>query len=248
MARSTTGLFLAAALLLCSKAGSADVVFSDSTFNLLNYSESPQFSSGTISTFQQCANCGNPGTALQINNSFATGTGAFALAFINNGFTYIPTTQGAILSISASVDKNEGINFAATGLGNTFRPTIEQDGNFYLAAIPGPTLTTGATGGATGYNTISQSGLTAANFQKYDFTTGSFVAGTPNFAGDPIFLGLTQITTLSGAPAGATFFADYDNLVLRVATAVPEPSALVLLGTLVSFLGAIGMARRSWSD
>jgi hypothetical protein len=129
-------------------------------------------------------------------------------------------------------------------LGNTFRPTIEQDGNFYLAAIPGPALNTGPVGGSTGYNTISQSGLTAADFQRYDFLTGSFVSGAPDFSGDPMLLGLTQITGIAGAPAGATLFAEYDNLVLRVSTAVPEPFSLLMLATLLSLTG-IGLRARA---
>ncbi len=235
---------LATVVLLAPMAASANVVFTDGTFNLANYSESIAFNSGTISTFQQCPSCGNPGTALQINVSVPTGTGNFARAFINNTFAYDPLTQGAIRGIGAFVDKNLAVNFAVTGFGNTFRPTIEQDGNFYLAAIAGPSLTTGPGGGSTGYDAISQSGLVATDFQAYDFTTGSFVAGTPNFAGDPMLFGLTQITTIPGAPANSAGIASYDNLVLRITTAVPEPSALVLLATLLLIFGGFGMVRR----
>lgn len=79
-----------------------------------------------------------------------------AVGFINNTFGYNPLTQGAILSIDASVDKNIITNAPPAPpnnpYSNTFRPLIEQDSMFYLAAIPGPSFTQGPTG----YNTISK--------------------------------------------------------------------------------------------
>jgi hypothetical protein len=45
---------------------------------------------------------------------------------------------------------------------------------------------------ATGYNTIA-AGLTAADFLSFDAATDTFGAATPNFAGDPMEFGLTQI-------------------------------------------------------
>jgi hypothetical protein len=46
-----------------------------------------------------------------------------AETIINNGFSYDPSTRGPITSISASVDKNLGVNIQGSGFGNTFRPT-----------------------------------------------------------------------------------------------------------------------------
>jgi hypothetical protein len=197
MMRLGSGWFLAAIMLVISPAVSADVIFTDSTFDLSNYSLSPEFNSGTTTTFEQCVSCGNPGTALRVDSSSATGNGVYARAFINDTFAYDPGTQGAITSIDVSIDKNLGNNFAITAGGNTFRPTIQQGGNFYLATILGPPITTGSGGGETGYNTILQTALSATNFQRYDFSIGSFVAGTPDFTGGPLLLGLTQITTFA---------------------------------------------------
>jgi len=238
------GFVFASALFLLPITALADVIFSDGTFNLANYSESTPFVSGTVNSFQQCASCGNPGTALQINTTAPTGNGSYSQGFINNTFAYNPLTQGTISSISASADKNLGINYAGTGFGNTFRPTIEQDGIFYLAAIPGPTLNTGAGGGSTGYNTISRSGLVATDFQQYDFTTGSFIALIhPNFAGDAMLFGLTQITQIVGGPTNAALFAEYDNLHLDIAP-VPEPASLVLFGSALAGLGLVRRRKR----
>ena len=185
----------------------------------------PAHNSGVIITFDQCTSCGNPGLALPILANTASGSGSAALGFINTTCSYNPSAR-AIASISASVDKDLSTSEAVTGFGNSFHPTIEQDGAFYVASIPGPTLN----GTTTGYNTLAQSGLTAADFQQYDFSTGSFVAGVPNFAGDPMLFGLSQLFTLDTVP-GFVAEADHDNLVISVNT-VPELSTwtMMLLG------------------
>jgi hypothetical protein len=212
---------------------SAGVIFTDGTFNPADYSYSTAFISGASVTYGQCTSCGDPGYGLQINVDVTASSSGYSQAFINNTFSYDPLAQGAISGISASVDKDEGVNFAGTDFGNTFRPTIEQDGNFYLAFIPGPPLTTGAGGGSTGYNLLSGSGLVASDFEEYDFATGSFVVGSPNFDGDPMLFGLTEIATINGESSGATFFADFDNLSFDITTVatVPETTSLALLAT-----------------
>ena len=125
----------------------------------------------------------------------------------NNSFSYNPATQGTIYSVSASVVKDLTTNISATGLTNTFRPLIEQDGNFFLAAIAGSTWNSPTTG----FVTLSQSGLQASDFTEFNFATGSFVAGNPNFSGDPMLFGLAQITT-DGGNTGETLTAVYNNL------------------------------------
>ena len=157
-----------------------------------------------------------------------------ALGVINKTFIYNPSTQGMILSISASVDKNLETSLPnAINLTNTFRPLIEQDGHIYLAAISGPTLTTGGSGGSTGFDLISQGGLMASDFEEYDFSTGTFDASLhPNFSGDAMLFGLGQIAGFNGVQA-ATLTAVYDNLRFDLVTPTPEPSSLTLTACLL---------------
>jgi len=62
------------------------------------------------------------------------------------------------------------------------------------------------------------------NFQKFDFTTGSLVPGTPDFSGNVTLLGLTAFTnlTFSGVQS-VTLDADFDNLRFVVTTVLVPP-------------------------
>ena len=205
-----------------------------------NYSVSPEYTSNATLTYNFCASCGQGGVpGLQITLS-STGTGSDpgvgAIAFINNTFSYNPAA-GSVLSISASVDKILTDSIINPGAGNTFRPTIEQGGNYYLAAIPGPSIPPASD--TTGWNTLAASGLQSLNFEEYDFSTGSFVAAFPNFSGGPMLFGLTQTFTNPG-----TFDATaiYDPLTITLTT-VPEPSTWAMLA--LGFAGIGVAARRS---
>jgi hypothetical protein len=222
-----------------------DVLFTDSTFSPANYSQTASFLNSTALSIagSQCAACGDPAKALQIAIMYgdtSSTEGMADLGFVNNTFSYDPLTQGAISSISASVDKDIDINLGpgpSFTFGNTFRPMIEQDGNFYLAAIPGPTFD----GGDTGFLSLSSSGLVASDFLEFNFSTDSFSSGTPNFAGDPMLLGIGQIASLgvSGVSSSQETIT-YDNLSFDLQT-VPEPSSW---GLLTGLLVAFGLALR----
>lgn len=144
-----------------------------------------------------------------------------AMGFMNNTFRYNPLSQGVITTIDASVDKNNITNQPVnpnTTFTNTFRPLIEQDGLFYLAAIPGPTYH----GGSSGYSTISRTGLVATDFAQFDFSTGMFGTAHPNFGGDPMLFGVGQITQVF--VNNVRFEPDYDNLKYR-SERLPTPVA-----------------------
>jgi len=215
----------------------ADTVFTDGTFDPSNYSQTSTFTSLSTITAAQCASCGNPGYGLQFMETFGDTTvnsGEAALGWVNNTFSYDPSTSGAISSIAvASVDKDAVVTGISATFSNTFRPLIEQDGNYYLAAIVGPSFTAP---GTSGYDTISGS-LAATDFVQFDFTTGLFGTANPDFAGDPMLFGLAQITSIGGYPAGPTLTQDYDNLSFDITT--PELSSVWLL---VSLLPLVGLA------
>jgi hypothetical protein len=224
----------------------ATVTFQDSTFTntSLGFLYASDAGNSTLSQ-GPCTTCGNPGAGFQLIanfNSNAVGNPAngptdtlpqATFGIVENSFTYNPSTQGAITSINASVDKSFTTSEPGAGIGNTFRPLIEQDGNFYLAAVPGSTITGPAD---TGYLNFSAAGLTAADFTLFNITTGAFGVGNPNFDGDLITFGFAQNTNLA---AGTNNETDYDNLDITVNPPVPEPSTWAML--LIGFAG-IGFA------
>jgi hypothetical protein len=251
MIRGKAILLLMAVLCLSSAPALADSIFSDSTFNPANYTTTTPFTSdSSVSlTSGQCASCGNPGLGLELvgasNGTLLTvGTGASDILYVNNTFSYDPATQGSITSISASVDKDLTASYSGSisaPIGNMFRPLIEQDGLYYLAAIAGP----GITGMTTGYNTISRSGLVATDFLQFNPATDTFLTGHPNFDGDVMLFGLGQVFGVPEAPGvPSSLTADYDNLNLVVST--PEPSSLLLMALGLAALFAA--ARRPWAS
>ena len=219
----------------------ADTVFTDSSFKLSNYNTDTFKTTGIVATSTECAACGDPNgpgnTALQLSISFPIGTSSVDLGFLNKSFSYDPLTQGAITSITASVDKDITLT-SSSGGGNTFHPLIEQDGIFYIASISGPGL---SGPGTTGYNLLSDAGLTAADFVSINFVTGATGTAHPNFDGDTMLFGLAQV---SGSNGSALLTADYDNISFDLVTPAraSEPSGLLLLG--VGMAGLLLISRR----
>ena len=225
----------------------AAVIFFDGTFDLANYTETISSGSNASLTAAQCASCGNPGAALEVTVSASPPSGVAHVGFLNNGFTYDPSTQGTIASIAASFEQNLTFSstFDGTGFHSGFGPLIEQDGKYYKADIPGIVFSGIPAGTPTGFQTISQSGLVAADFMGYDPSTNSTLPGEPDFSGDPMLFGLlvgaTLTTPISDQPF--TVVEDDDNLRFDISP-VPEPSSLLLLSFAFAGLAGFGMARR----
>ena len=232
-----------------SSIAASATTLSDGTFNSSDVTQTTVYNSDTAGTTVTpsvpCSSCGNPGAGIQVfadfsQSSLPAGTLInLAVGFIDSVLSYNPTTQGAISSITASADKNLTTTTPGNAVflpgGNTFHPMIEQDGNYYIGSIPGPTV---PEPGSTGYNTLSQSGLVASNFVLFDFSTDTYGTANPNFAGDPMVFGLAQIF---GFFPGYTSTADYDNLSFTVEQTTPLPATLPLFA---SGLGAIGLLGR----
>ncbi len=227
--------------IMMAAAAKADVVFSDGTFS--NYQTGFVASTGgaTLAS-SKCANCGDPGSALNLVISDSDGSNLGA-AIINPLFSYNPQTQGTIASINASVDKD--LTVIAPPLfafGNTFRPVIEQNGAFYTAAIFGPAVTVpvGGTTATSGYNLFTAPNLTAADFNQFDTATGLIGTNHPDFSGSAILFGLGQVIAANPADAGhaLTVTSTFDNLSIAV-HAVPEPATWAL------FIGGFGLV--GWS-
>ena len=204
----------------------AAVTFTDSTFNLANYTVvGPNKSDPAITiAYGQCATCGNPGQALQLIVTVPT-SGMSDIGFLNNNFTYNPSVQGALSGIFASEDKNFSTTSSGT-FGSNFRALIYQNGNYYVSGIPFPSFTGP---GSTGYQTASGN-LSANDFTLFNFLTFSFGSGHPDFsaAGSSFTLGIVSIGNNNNP---ATNESDFDNLLFSLIP-VPEPSswALMLLG------------------
>jgi len=156
--------------------------------------------------------------------------------------------EGAIQSLSASVDKNVTLDRLTTYFASFFYPLIEQNGNFYIASIAGSTINSGTT---TGYKTISQASLGASDFGLYDFGTTS----VPDFSSNPDFSGTGASMTFGLAPLVSandafTITVNYDNLNFDIIprppgdttqSPVPESSSLGLLSIFVTGLVLRGL-------
>ena len=243
---------------LMASAAHADVTYSDTSF--AEFELGFQKSSGdSVLTVTSCATCGessSSGLELSIATSDGSNLGA---AVINPLFSYNPQTDGAIASISASVDKDFTVSAPPLYYyGNTFRLIVEQDNQFYTAVVfdpnnPGGIGAPSGTSGvnyttSSGYLTLTLTDQTATDFNEFDQTTGVIGTGHPDFAGDLLYFGIGQVLSANPAAAGpdVTLTSDFDNLMIDVTSvpvtgAVPEPATWAMF---IAGMGLVGWAMR----
>jgi hypothetical protein len=176
-------------------------------------------------TITQCPDCGDPGGDLRAALMGANPGTMAAGGVINITFTYNPGgSLGAITSIDASVDKDFTV-FQSTPMGASFssgfRPMVLQGGTYFVDSLAGPPVPAPGTFATSGFGIISGMGLTAGSFTRYDFSTGMFGTGHPDFSGSPIELGVAfsfSIPTSLTMISNATLVSDFDNLGFTVHT------------------------------
>ena len=205
----------------------------DNTFDAGNYILTMYRSNPSIQVLGQgqCPGCGNPGQAFFLN-LLVPGIGSERSAIINKTFAYDPSSQGAITSLSFTVDKLLTTSPEVPST-DAIAIRIQQGGKIYGTAVTAPNFF-----GTTGWRSYSGSGLVATNFLEFDYTTGVLGTGHPDFAGGPMLFGLGQLTeTFSVIDPNFTVSVTWDNLDIELNT-VPEPASMLLLAT-----GLLGVAR-----
>lgn len=236
-------LCLAIGLVAPFVSAQAGVVYSDGTFNPVDYNvQIYKSNAGATVTTGQTLTGGNPGAAATVFTSTnGLGPANIIVGFFRPNFTYDPVVSGAIQGIDVSLDRyaQPSVNEMPITVGAlTLRTFVVQGLSIYQAVETLPAVT-----GA--YTTLSATNLTAADFGLFDFTTGTLLSGiNPNFAA-PIEFGF-GIRIAPGTPPSGVETADLraDNWRVTVnarPNTVPEPSTLVLA---LTPLAVLAWARR----
>jgi len=215
------------------------VQFADDTFDLTNYAPPLLYvnPAGPATVVpQQITTGGNPGPALQILCDFPLMSSPLEtfIGFIRPSFSYDPALSGPIERLAISADKYTTVNVPAVP-NTSLRPLILQNGKYYMSVISVFAL-------ENTYQTISNPDLGPADFNLFDFATGTIDAAQhPNFTAGNMQFGFTS---RSGAnfSTGVDIHADlrFDNLLIEVVP-IPEPATISLI--VLSTCGCIGLRR-----
>src|SRR5262244_199114 len=232
-------LFLAASIPIVPEAGAAvisQVVFSDGTYADADWTIVNQF--GLISAGQQPTG-GDPGTYRQV--ALAVGQNVPFVGQLNKTFVYNPSVSGAINGITYNIALE-----TTNAEGATYFALLSQNGNLYIETMH--------TGNASPNTWLTENiVLDLADFAlERTNTQGNALIIDPNSppdfsaSGSPITFGYEV------AAGGGGFFTsitgiDNDPIILTVTpSAVPEPTTLLLVGTMAV---GLGLARwRQWKQ
>jgi hypothetical protein len=239
-----------AALLIASSAMTlfGQVVFSDGTFSNSAWSITSKIvdtSAGQTATFNafQQPSGGNPGNFRETDMTFS---GLIIVSQLNSQFTYTPSTQGPIGSISISYDLLE-TNPPFVGAAVGYAALLYQNGTYYIPNSAIDAITAG------GWQHFQHSGLAASSFTKAygSFTLPGAGPANPDFssAGAPIQIGYITSNSVPGPPP-ITTQSGIDNFAMTVTPAsgppaTPAPSTLVLMLTGLAGLYLVARACRA---
>jgi hypothetical protein len=192
------------------------VTLSDSTFASASWT--PLIPSTTV-TFSQNTTGGDPGSFGEVTLSEAATGSPIAIgdAFLSSGLTYTPSVQGAIQSLSFSLNAE-----AVRGSSQVILVVKQDSGLTFLSTGPG-TVT------STSWQSYSENLLTALENSSLNFSA----------TGDPMGFGI--YVNASSASGGINSAVGVDNLAININVA-PEPSALALMLT-AGIIGSFGLKR-----
>lgn len=213
---------IAACTLLALTAGHAQAVvtFSDSTFANSGWQiQSETFGTSATAAGAQVTTGGNPAEARRVTlTRSAAEANIFALNLFGNttATRYVPATQGAIASVSFTVDAR----FISGAAGHALYVGLRQGSSNFISAPLGLVSSDGT------WATYATSGLTALDFANVNGSSSVDFSAS----GAPIRVGFAAAF---GANATGSYVVDYDNFRVDV-NQVPSPAgASVLAGSLV---------------
>jgi hypothetical protein len=190
--------------------------FSDTTFNLADYTRSTFQTGGGTVNVSQTTTGGNPGSAVVVTTDAPATFASFAAAvyFVRNSFSWNPASDGNLVSVNWNEDVYlTNTPGATTAVGGDI--FIFQSGNYYLNIQLLPT-NTGV------FQTATATNLTASDFSLItDLPTANTNSGVhPNFTA-PLVFGLVS-TAFRGSANSDHTVVKVDNLTIH---AISEFSA-----------------------
>lgn len=222
-------------------AQAAPIVYSDSTFDLDDYTQQRYQAFPVLGTVVQTAQ-GNPGTAVEVSYA-SNDTVDIVQGLFRGDFSYNPVISGALGGIDVSLDRyfSPARDGVALGVGSfTLRTFVVQGGQVYQAVQTFAGLPAGSTDQ---YVTLTAANLGAADFGLYDFSTNVLdMSINPDFAQALYFgFGMRASDNVAGFKEG-TLRADNWHLTLNPANSVPEPGTLALWA--IAAVGLLALRRR----